>query len=80
MSGFDESEQELRSSKKPDPLVEGLAAFLKEHWGISVDMASLKKIDSYDDANFYLAGTGGAEDSGERRSFLLKYYNAVGSA
>jgi Ser/Thr protein kinase RdoA (MazF antagonist) len=69
MSGFDESEQEHRSLKKPDPSLDGLADFLATNWGISADMDTLKKIESYDDANYFFQGG--------KRSFLLKFYNAV---
>jgi hypothetical protein len=42
---------------------------------LEVDVASIKILDSYDDANIYFESTN--NNNIEKQSFLIKYYNAV---
>mmetsp|Transcript_1044 Transcript_1044/g.1730 ORF Transcript_1044/g.1730 Transcript_1044/m.1730 type:complete len:411 (+) Transcript_1044:72-1304(+) len=74
MSAFGETEQEQRNKKKPNPDVDTIASFVLQNWSKTVIPASVKRIDSYDDANFYLEAVG---NTGSKGSYLVKYYNAV---
>eukprot|EP01033_Poteriospumella_lacustris_P011078 gene11078-7883_t len=65
--------QKARVANKPMPDLPSLPQLLKDNWGL--DVVTLKILDSYDDANFFLVGRNG---EGESR-FLVKFYNAIES-
>lgn len=68
--------QEARVAQKPAPVIESIPSLLLEHWGLQLQVESLKALDSYDDANFYLVATSQTEPDVSRQ-FLLKFYNTM---
>ena len=62
--------QENRQQKKPNPTIEFVSEILCANWKLSKP-SDVKRIDSYDDANFYVLADG--------ISYLLKVYNSYDS-
>eukprot|EP01039_Chlorochromonas_danica_P010597 gene10598-11743_t len=67
--------QEVRKRHKPCPTVEQVISQCRRHWGLNALENSVKILDSYDDANFYLAAYD--EKEGRKREYLVKYYNKM---
>eukprot|EP00164_Ancoracysta_twista_P006110 GFYU01008440.1.p1 GENE.GFYU01008440.1~~GFYU01008440.1.p1 ORF type:complete len:370 (-),score=98.15 GFYU01008440.1:681-1790(-) len=79
MSSADEARRKEEKPNLPDVSV--VLAFVKEKYGLDVDTASVKEMDSYDDRNYYVKGylrRGGDADV-PLSEFTIKVHNGVES-
>jgi len=67
--------QDLRIANKPAVDKELIPDLLRRFWGLVTGLESIRALDSYDDANFYVEAA--SEDNAEKKNYLLKFYNAI---
>lgn len=68
-----ERAQKIRKAHKPYPTVVMVVDLCAAHWGMALVPGSAKVLDSYDDANFYVA----VLNNGVKEEYLVKYYNRM---
>jgi len=71
-----EFEQDIKTKLKPVPTEEIVTSFIGTHWLLNI--VKIKKIESYDDANFYVETT--HKTTGKSSTHLVKFYNAIDTA
>jgi len=76
-----DDEQLLRAQLKPNPSIDDVIGFVSLHWleCKTIKMESMRKIESYDDANFYCEASADIGDDHDKiyHSYLIKCYNAI---
>lgn len=80
------NEELRRKSGKPEPCETVVLKITGDAWRLNSVPDSIKRLESYDDANFYLAANSGGSitshlaDSRGHYEYLLKFYNVVESS